>query len=65
MKITNIFRKKQKQQRIRKEEEVCICGHTKSEHIKFYEEDLEKGEIYGEPHKCLVKGCFCTRFQKC
>jgi len=54
-KILNIFKKKQKQQRVKKEEPVCnICGHTKSEHTKF-------GDDY--PQKCLVKGCFCTRFQ--
>ena len=50
---------------IQNKEELCNhCGHLKSEHTKAYEEDLEKGEMYGKPCKCLVIDCGCKEFQQ-
>ncbi len=40
----------------------CKCGHSKHEHIKYYETDLKKYEIQGEPYNCLVSDCPCSEF---
>lgn len=42
----------------------CKCEHSKSEHTKAYEGDLEDGEVHGEPYRCLVTMCPCKKFVK-